>query len=84
MNNSPTNLPRGGNVVLTASAEAFADEVGIRAALVAANLPLECVVGDWVTISGCDFAVIRRRWVLADDVASLEITLDHPAGRGLR
>lgn len=42
------------------------------------------MVGDWVTVSGSDFAVMRRRWVLVDEVVSLEITLDHPAGRGLR
>lgn len=48
------------------------------------TLPLECAIGDWVSVSGFDFAVIRRRWVCADDVASLEITLDHPAGYGRR
>lgn len=84
MNDSPANRPRGGSVVLTASAKAFADGEGILAALVAVNLPLECMVGDWVTVSGCDFAVIRRRWVSMNDIVSLEITLDHPAGRGVR
>ncbi|MDT3378366.1 hypothetical protein RNI52_13630 [Labrys neptuniae] len=84
MSSSPASLPRGGRIVLTASAKAFADRAGILAALVGVELPLECMVGDWVTVSGSDFAVMRRRWVLVDEVVSLEITLDHPAGRGLR
>ncbi|WP_146126802.1 hypothetical protein [Labrys okinawensis] len=84
MNNSPASPPRSGSIVLTASAKAFADGAGIGKALLAVNLPPECVVGDWVTVSGFDFAVLRRRWICVDDAASLEITLDHPAGRGPR
>ncbi|MDZ5454211.1 hypothetical protein [Labrys sp. ZIDIC5] len=84
MNNSPASPPRSGRIVLTASAKAFADGAGLGEALAALTLPLECAVGDWVSVSGFDFAVIRRRWVCADDVASLEITLDHPAGHGRR
>lgn len=70
----------------SASAERYAAKVGIALGQAAALRP-DCSEGDLVSLEAGgvrhDFYILRRRWIVADGTARLEVTLDHPV-RGAR
>lgn len=75
-------------LVLTRSAHLEAERAGIAARLGQLILPDRCMTGDLISLKAGaadhDFIVIRRRWIVTEEGASLEITLDHPARPGRR
>lgn len=69
-------------LVLTRSARLEAERAGIATRIDAVTLPDECATGDLVSLkegtADHDFIVIRRRWIVTEEGATLELTLDHP------
>jgi hypothetical protein len=74
------------SVVLTATAARYAARQGILDQVLAVALPVNCQVGDRVSleIDGTthEFVLLRRRWIAGDGSTRLEVTLDYPAHGG--
>ncbi|MET3660183.1 hypothetical protein [Aquamicrobium ahrensii] len=75
-------------LVLTRSALLEAERAGIAAPFEKVSLPGECMTGDLVSlkigVTEHHFMVIRRRWIVTEEGATLEVTLDHPPRPGGR